>query len=427
MKQNFLKIISLILGLIPSLQAMDNDMDVEKMAKKRRIDIDIKDMDVETIPTKVNPFEAYGVPTDLNFHIADLTIRSISSIITSTRSMNSNAFFDKLNPAEITLLLKTVFKKECSQKKYIFNQGNRYDLSIYNGDQDLSEKLYQTLCMHEHENNSLKYWLDKANISGISVSLGINSMQNGVDFGTNMNIICHYINQMNSLNLAHNYIELDDYSKILDLLKQNITLTSLNLSGNYMSSPQIAKLGELLGKNKTLTSLSVSLISRDSVNKEKSATKVARGLQENTTLTHLEMTFNDLEFYVGNMISEGLKYNTTLKSLILCGDYGDRAIANICSLLKKNTVLTTLNLTGTDHLPLMIGTLIKNKTLTSLILSNYGLSDYNRMKNYKVVKNIPNLVSLEKVGYKVVIETKEDVIYDGFGSSIGHVKFSIFR
>jgi len=115
------------------------------------------------------------------------------------------------------------------------------------------------------------------------------------------------------LNLRTNRIDDVGAGTVSEFLKYNTTLTKLNLGDNKIGDDGAGLLSEVLIKNSTVTELN---------------------LEENN-VKHL-----------GKMLGDLLKVNTTLKILNLRNNHiGREGGISLCDSLKKNSTLTTLNLT----------------------------------------------------------------------------------
>ena len=320
MKQNFLRIIPLILGLFTSLQAMDmdNSMDVEIKSKKREREIFVIEVDVQNKSYNKKPKISEGcifddLPVDLTNYI--------TSMIIYPYEMSKDTLFFGLNPAKMLLL----FKMHCSKKKYSFNQSPRLSLSFYDHPQKanhytIDTKLYQLLCDNQHVNDALKCLFETAKMCDRTIPLKIKWVCDGFrNFETNMTLICDYFNQISSLDLRDNDIDFDGYSRMLDLLGDNTSVTSLDVSGSHIGLEQIDKIGHMLEKNATLTHLGLYI---DCYGWNKNFFK---GLKENKTLTSL-VIWGQVYIEMVLKVIDLLKENTTLTSLILnsrgVGSYG---------------------------------------------------------------------------------------------------------
>ncbi len=125
------------------------------------------------------------------------------------------------------------------------------------------------------------------------------------------------------------------------LRAQDTTLTHLNFTYNKIGVEGARAIGEALEENSTLTWLDLEA---NGIGVE-GAQAVAEALLTNTTLTHLDLRSNRLGDEGARAIAEALKENTTLIKLYLCnihiGFEGAKAIGEI---LKENSTLTVLDL-----------------------------------------------------------------------------------
>ena len=167
------------------------------------------------------------------------------------------------------------------------------------------------------------------------------------------------------LSLRANYISVVGASWLANSLKQNCTLQYLDLSDNDDSDPLAVELASALESNSSLTHLALSHIcpgdkrSTVSVDSDKislttvpcrlisafGASKLARALLLNRTLTFLDLSFNEIREAGAAALGEALPRNCSLSHLYLSANgIGDSGTASLGEGLKSNCTLTRLYL-----------------------------------------------------------------------------------
>lgn len=144
--------------------------------------------------------------------------------------------------------------------------------------------------------------------------------------------------------LCHNYLNLELVQAMSNWLKTNATTTELDLDTCYIGGQGAQLLAESLVHNITLTTLQLSCNEIDVVGTR----ALAYMLKNNTTLKQLNLDYNsEGKFGAAGAqeLAEGLKYNSTLTRLDLCGNFirdeGGRAFARM---LPINSTLTYLDI-----------------------------------------------------------------------------------
>ena len=134
------------------------------------------------------------------------------------------------------------------------------------------------------------------------------------------------------------YVECDVIAK---MLTENTTLTHLDLSFNKLDSECADKICEVLAHNNTLTHLHLSGNELDS----ECADKICEVLAHNNTLTYLDLSGNKLDSECADKICEVLAHNNTLRHLDLSRNkLGSECADKICEGLAHNNTLIWLNL-----------------------------------------------------------------------------------
>lgn len=157
---------------------------------------------------------------------------------------------------------------------------------------------------------------------------------------------------------------------IWEALERNNTLTKLNISNNSVWSIDIAR---LFRNNTTLLILELSGIGfLDEV------IPFNEALKKNTTLTTLELSCNTISTWIIIAIATALEINNTLTTLILSfNDVGYHGAKAIAKAVKINKTLTLLDLRccniGYDGAIAIAEAVKKNKTLTLLDLRDCNI------------------------------------------------------
>ena len=225
---------------------------------------------------------------------------------------------------------------------------------------------------------------------------------------------------LTNLDLGRNKIGTPGAQALFDALQINATLTKLDLSGNEIGTAGIQSLSEVLKSNSSLTSLNLcdnkigekregwgsrcpreisivpyirikitrslpeALVKLDEYSKMDETRNyhglfsLSESLKINTTLTNLNLAYNEIDFVGAHYLSEALKANTGLTALNLQGNRIDSLGAKCLSLsLATNSTLTSLNVSaigfGDKGAQALSEALPDNATLTKLDLSSNGI------------------------------------------------------
>ena len=162
---------------------------------------------------------------------------------------------------------------------------------------------------------------------------------------------------------------------LAEALKQNTSLTQLDLSYNDISAQGVAALAEALKHNTSLTQLDLS----DNDISDQGAADLAEALKQNTSLTQLDLTDNDISAQGAAELAEALKQNTSLTQLDLSdNDISAQGAVDLAEALKHNTSLTQLDLSDNDISDQgaadLAEALKQNTSLTQLDLSDNDIS-----------------------------------------------------
>ena len=172
-----------------------------------------------------------------------------------------------------------------------------------------------------------------------------------------------------------------------EALTVNTTLTHLNLDYNEIEESDAGFLSDAMKVNTVLTDLDLSF----NYIGDSGAASLSDAMKVNTVLTDLDLSFN----YIGNSgaasLSHAIKVNAVLTKLYLRGnDIGDSGAASLSDAIKVNAVLTDLDLSNnkiSDSGAASLSDAIKvNTVLTDLDLSNNKIGDSGAASLYGALK-----------------------------------------
>jgi Ran GTPase-activating protein (RanGAP) involved in mRNA processing and transport len=183
-------------------------------------------------------------------------------------------------------------------------------------------------------------------------------------------------NRLISLSLNYKLYD-QDAAMIAAVLQENKTLTSLNLAGSKIKDAGATAIAEALKGNKTLTEIYFN----NSAIGDAGAIQIGIALKENDALTKLVLSGNKIGAAGVTQIAEALKGNKTLTELNL--NYNDTigtaGAVQIAKALKENRTLTSLYLNGGNiknaGAAQIAAALKENKTLTILDLNFNRIGD----------------------------------------------------
>ncbi|MCE5316535.1 MAG: hypothetical protein LLG04_04130 [Parachlamydia sp.] len=205
------------------------------------------------------------------------------------------------------------------------------------------------------------------NLSGVAIG-GHSDQTQGIQQALNSDC------SLQTLNLSGNYINR------FDLSSANSTLTALDLSDNLISDDGIVEIAQALESSRSLKSLTLAKnkLSPSNVSGLGAAgiKALAKAIERNSCLEHLELSHNNLTAAGIIHLSNGLRSNTALQSLDLSnnsqiGDEGGIALAQSLKL---------------------------NKTIIRLDLSNTGIGDRTILEIAAAIDNHPSLQILHLAG-----------------------------
>ncbi|KAF0451427.1 RNI-like protein [Gigaspora margarita] len=211
-----------------------------------------------------------------------------------------------------------------------------------------------------------------------------------------------------SLNLSNNEdFSSKEWNAIAEAFHQNTTITSLDLSSNQLDFIRAKLLAEVLYKNTTLTKLDIG----ENKFESRGSKVLAKALHRNNILTSLRLSCNDIDFEGGKALAEALCVNTTLIELEL--QYNELGIEVLAEALCKNISLSTLNLSwnGIDSrgVKALEKVLYTNSTLTYLNLSenHIGFED-SKVLIEALSKNV-TLMTLHIGRYNISYEDRNNL------------------
>ena len=147
--------------------------------------------------------------------------------------------------------------------------------------------------------------------------------------------------EVQEVDLSGEQIEIDLAAKLFGVLITNKTLTHLDLSQNELGIGHFQILAYALGTNTTLTALNLT----DNELGNAGFESLAAALGKNATLTSLDLTHNELSHAGVNSLAAALETNRSLRDLNL--SWNNLCPANVDSLvasLTRNAALTKLDL-----------------------------------------------------------------------------------
>jgi hypothetical protein len=159
-----------------------------------------------------------------------------------------------------------------------------------------------------------------------------------------------------------------------ELLKINKTIKILNfLDGSSIEDKGLIFLSDVIDNdNRTLTSL---ILQGNQIENE-GCIRLCNSLKKNTSITHLDLSYNTLEYEAWKSIGDMLKINSTLKvlELIESGFKSEDGCVALVEGLKLNATLTKLNILANGFNRNSTNSLIElirmNKSITSLSMAS---------------------------------------------------------
>ena len=201
---------------------------------------------------------------------------------------------------------------------------------------------------------------------------------------------------LNSLELAYNFIGDKGMILLSNLLETNTALTFINLSNNEITSVGINTFFTNMARRENNNSLTGIDLSWNSIGSEE-IQALSINLQKNTTLKSLNLYSTQIKEKESLVLFESLKMNSTLTCLNLgYNPIGKQGLFSLSEILKTNgTGLTSLNLSRIDiqieELYLLTESLEINKTLTELSLSNTNTDNLSMKEGIILLSNMLKL------------------------------------
>jgi Ran GTPase-activating protein (RanGAP) involved in mRNA processing and transport len=157
-------------------------------------------------------------------------------------------------------------------------------------------------------------------------------------------------------------------------LAQNSSLTTLDLTYNDIGAEGAKALGAALAQNSSLTTLHLSDYSIGA----EGAKALGAALAQNSSLTTLHLNYNKIGAEGVMALGAALAQNSSLTTLDLIDNYiSDDAAQALGAALAQNSSLTTLNLTdniiGAEGAKALGAALAQNSSLTTLHLRNNSI------------------------------------------------------
>jgi hypothetical protein len=147
------------------------------------------------------------------------------------------------------------------------------------------------------------------------------------------------------MDLSCNSIGAEGARSLAAALDNNSTLTSLDLHDNEIGAEGARSLATALDNNATLTSLDLR---RNNIGAE-GARSLAAALRNNATLTSLELRGNNIGAEGARLLAAALDNNATLTSLDLAwNNIGAEGARSLAAALDNNATLTSLDLAGNN-------------------------------------------------------------------------------
>ena len=178
------------------------------------------------------------------------------------------------------------------------------------------------------------------------------------------------------------------------VLEKNSSLTHLDLSFNAFDGV-VSSLSKALKANSSLTSLNLggNFVGEDG------ASSLSKALKANSSLTNLNLSQNSIGDDGASSLSKALKANFSLTSLNLSAtSIGDAGASSLSKALKANSSLANLNLSinsiGDAGASSLSKALKANSSLTNLNLSLNSIGDAGAFSFSKALKANSSLTSL---------------------------------
>ena len=192
------------------------------------------------------------------------------------------------------------------------------------------------------------------------------------------------------------------------LIDNDRTLTTLDINGNQIGSEGAKAIAEALEKNTTLKILNIS----DNKIGYKGVQYLAVALEYNTTLTTFDISYNNIGDIGVQYLAKALEYNTTLTTFDISRNLnisikGVKALAEALTKNKKSA-LTTLNIEviNLDNIgsKVLIKALKDNKHLTTLNINYNNIGDSGTNALAELLETNTTLKTINIIGTNISLE-----------------------
>lgn len=143
----------------------------------------------------------------------------------------------------------------------------------------------------------------------------------------------------NTLDLCGKCKDIIDLKKAFNTLDENTTITHINLSFNELGTTSMKYISKKLKKNKTLKELSLS---NNNIDNE-GAQYIGEFLEINNTLELLDLDYNFIGKKGANYIANALEKNTTLTILSLWDNSLANYFVNMGDIIKGNSSIISIS------------------------------------------------------------------------------------
>lgn len=370
----------------------------EKLVKENKsLNFDRKGLVGKDIKLLCDALMKFDNIIDLNLRYNYIDVTSLANFLEKTNTLTIlNIGFTSLKNDEIKKICDALKdNKSLTNFNIEFNDvdlesieslslfiGNNYNLTDLNLsylhiEQNMTKSLFEGLAKNKS--------LTKLNLAGNVINFDYFDLLN-----TNTNI--------KFLNLSENKIQnIHKAIKLFTYLELNNNLLSLNLKGTGVFC-YISHLCKYLGKNKSLKRLNLS---RHNLYGEKSFKLFFETLQQNHTLTYLNLNYNNSSTNIIKITSEFLKNNNSIEHFkMTCGDLSREKYLYLTQILETNYTLTNLDLGSmyvTDYTKLKRNKLYRHQRISLLLFArklpqSFLYSEYFPLDLFKIIFKMCNFL-----------------------------------
>ena len=199
------------------------------------------------------------------------------------------------------------------------------------------------------------------------------------------------------LNLSYNGLGVGDCTALAEAIKQNSTITQLDLSNNDIGfRPNHEPLVVTIKSNSTIIAeLKFPL-------RESDCTALAEAIKQNSTITLLNLSRNELGAGDCTSMAEAIKHNSTITKLNLSNNKlgtGNCTALALEEAIKQNSTITQLDLSGnklgTGDCTALAEAIKHNSTITQLGLSENELGTGNCTALEEAIKHNSTITELD--------------------------------